>query len=498
MVNTKPVQSGKTTRQSFSKINEVINMPNLIGIQKDNYQWFLDEGIKEVFKDVSPIVDSNGKIELSFVNYRLEENTKYSIEECKERDATYAAPLKVTASLLNKETGEIIDNEIYMGDLPLMTESGTFVINGSERVVVSQLVRSPGVYYGFDYDKTGKKLFKATVIPNRGAWLELEMDGSDVFYVRIDKNRKFPCTTFLRAIGLSGDADLINKFGEDPRITVTIENGKDNTKNEEEALLEVYRKLRPGEPATVDSARTTLDNLFFDAKRYDLSRFGRYKYNKKLGIAQRLVGKKAAENVVAPLSGELLAEEGGIITADMAMEIQNSGVMEVSVYKPEGEGVMKIVGNGMVDIHLYTGDLDVEALVINEQVKFGVLSDIIEEAGDDRDLLLYQPQRGRGRHRRYRPPRKQTYPLRGRAAPEPVQNRLYANGAHYPRENGTSGERYRKGNAVVAYQRETSDCGYEGILRLFAAVAVHGSEQPARGAYSQAPSVLARSGRTFA
>ncbi|MDE6727164.1 MAG: DNA-directed RNA polymerase subunit beta, partial [Oscillospiraceae bacterium] len=278
MVNTKPVQSGKTTRQSFSKINEVINMPNLIGIQKDNYQWFLDEGIKEVFKDVSPIVDSNGKFELSFVNYRLEENTKYSIEECKERDATYAAPLKVTASLLNKETGEIIDNEIYMGDLPLMTESGTFVINGSERVVVSQLVRSPVVYYGFDYDKTGKKLFKATVIPNRGAWLELEMDGSDVFYVRIDKNRKFPCTTFLRAIGLSSDADLINKFGEDPRITVTIENGKDNTKNEEEALLEVYRKLRPGEPATVDSARTTLDNLFFDAKRYDLSRFGRYKY----------------------------------------------------------------------------------------------------------------------------------------------------------------------------------------------------------------------------
>ena len=387
MVNTKPVQSGKTTRQSFSKINEVIDMPNLIGIQKDSYDWFLTDGIKEVFKDVSPIIDSNGKFELSFVNYRLEENTKYSIEECKERDATYAAPLKVTASLLNKETGEIIDNEIYMGDMPLMTESGTFVINGSERVVVSQLVRSPGVYYGFDYDKTGKKLFKATVIPNRGAWLELEMDGSDVFYVRIDKNRKFPCTTFLRAIGLSSDSDLIGKFGEDPRITVTIENGKDNTKNEEEALLEVYRKLRPGEPATVDSARTTLDNLFFDAKRYDLSRFGRYKYNKKLGIAQRLVGKRAAENVVAPLSGELLAEEGGIITAEMAMEIQNAGVMEVSVHKPDGEGVMKIVGNGMVDIHLYTGDLDVEALGINEQVKFGVLADILEEAGDDKEML---------------------------------------------------------------------------------------------------------------
>ncbi len=387
MVNTKPVQSGKTTRQSFSKINEVIDMPNLIGIQKDSYEWFLSDGIKEVFKDVSPVMDSNGKFELSFVDYRLDENTKYSIEECKDRDATYAAPLKVTARLLNKETGEIVDNEIYMGDLPLMTESGTFVINGSERVVVSQLVRSPGVYYGFDYDKTGKKLFKATVIPNRGAWLELEMDGSDVFYVRIDKNRKFPCTTFLRSIGLSSDSDLLNKFGDDPRIKVTIENGKDNTKNEEEALLEVYRKLRPGEPATVDTARTTLDNLFFDPKRYDLSRFGRYKYNKKLAISCRLVGRKAAENIVAPLTGELLASEGDVITREKALEIQNAGVMDVTVYRDEGEGTVKIVGNGMVDIHQFVGDMDVESLGINEQVKFGVLADILEEAGDDREML---------------------------------------------------------------------------------------------------------------
>ena len=387
MVNTKPVQSGKTARQSFSKINEVIDMPNLIGIQKDSYEWFLSDGIKEVFKDISPIVDSNGKFELSFVDFRLDENTKYSIEECKERDATYAAPLRVTARLLNKETGELMDNEIYMGDLPLMTESGTFVINGSERVVVSQLVRSPGVYYGFDYDKTGKKLFKATVIPNRGAWLELEMDGSDVFYVRIDKNRKFPCTTFLRSIGLSSDQDLVNKFGEDPRITVTIENGKDNTKNEEEALLEVYRKLRPGEPATVDSARTTLDNLFFDAKRYDLSRFGRYKYNKKLAISSRLYGRKAAENIVAPLTGELLATEGEIITREKAMEIQNAGVMDVTVYREEGEGTVKIVGNGMVDIRQYTGDMDVESLGINEQVKFGVLAEILEEADGDEEKL---------------------------------------------------------------------------------------------------------------
>ena len=390
MVNTKPVQSGKTTRQSFSKINEVIDMPNLISIQKDSYEQFLREGIKEVFKDVSPIIDSNGKFELSFIDYRMNEPPKYSIEECKERDATYAAPLKVTARLYNKETDESVDNEIYMGDMPLMTESGTFVINGSERVVVSQLVRSPGVYYGFDYDKTGKKLFKATVIPNRGAWLELEMDGSDVFYVRIDKNRKFACTTFLRAIGLSSDQDLKNKFGEDPRITVTIDNGKDNTKDEEEALLEVYRKLRPGEPATVDSARTTLDNLFFDAKRYDLSRFGRYKYNKKLAISARIAGRRAAENIVAPLTGELLLSEGEIITKEKALEIQNAGVMEVtvSVNRDEGEGTVKIVGNGMVDIHGYVpADMDVEKLGINEQVKFGVLVDILEEADGDEEKL---------------------------------------------------------------------------------------------------------------
>ena len=395
MVNTKPVKSGKTTRQSFSKINEVIDMPNLISIQKDSYQWFLDEGIKEVFKDVSPIVDSNGKFELSFIDYRMDEPPKYSIEECKERDATYAAPLKVTARLFNKETDEPIDNEIYMGDMPLMTESGTFVINGSERVVVSQLVRSPGVYFGFDYDKTGKKLFKATVIPNRGAWLELEMDGSDVFYVRIDKNRKFACTTFLRSIGLSSDQDLIDKFGDDPRITATIDSGKDNTKNEEEALLEVYRKLRPGEPATVDSARTTLDNLFFDAKRYDLARFGRYKYNKKLAISSRIAGRRAAENIVAPLTGEVLLTAGEAITKEKALEIQNAGVMDVAVYKDDGEGIIKVVGNGMVDIHEYVPeDMDVEKLGINELVKFGVLAEILEEAdGDDEKLAQLIEQR---------------------------------------------------------------------------------------------------------
>ncbi len=385
MVNVNPVQLGKNTRMSFSKINEVIDMPNLIGIQKNSYEWFLSEGIKEVFKDVSPITDSNGKFELSFIDHRLDDKTKYTIEECKDRDATYAAPLRVTARLQNNETGEIMDNEIFMGDLPLMTDSGTFVINGSERVVVSQLVRSPGVYYGFDYDKTGKKLFKATVIPNRGAWLEYEMDSNDVFYVRIDKNRKIPATTFLRSIGLSSNEELKEKFGEDDRIIRTIED-KDNTQNREEALLEVYKKLRPGEPPTVESAENHLNTLFFDAKRYDLSRFGRYKYNKKLGVASRISGRKAAETLVASLTGEILVEEGEVITPELALAVENAGITDVLVFNPDGK-IVKVVGNGMVDISVYTGDMDVESLGINEQVRFPVLAEILDEAAGDNDRL---------------------------------------------------------------------------------------------------------------
>ena len=386
MVNVKPIQLGKTTRMSFSKINEVIDMPNLIGIQKDSYEWFLQDGIKEVFRDVSPITDANGKYELSFISHRFDDKIKYTIEECKERDATYAVPIRVTARLLNKETGSVIDNEIYMGDLPLMTDSGTFVINGSERVVVSQLVRSPGVYYGFEHDKTGKKLFKATVIPNRGAWLEYEMDANDVFYVRIDKNRKIPVTTFLRSIGLSTNAELTGKFGDDPRITCTIE--KDSTQNKEEALLEVYKKLHPGDMASVESAQNQLNMLFFDAKRYDLSRFGRYKYNKKLAISERIYGKKAAEAVIAPLTGEILVDEGEVITKEKALEIENAGVIDVTVVHPTREGTtVKVCGNGMVDIKTYTGDMDVESLGINEHVRFAVLRDILEEAAGDQDTL---------------------------------------------------------------------------------------------------------------
>ena len=386
MVNVKPIQLGKTTRMSFSKINEVIDMPNLIGIQKDSYEWFLQDGIKEVFRDVSPITDANGKYELSFISHRFDDKIKYTIEECKERDATYAVPIRVTARLLNKETGSVIDNEIYMGDLPLMTDSGTFVINGSERVVVSQLVRSPGVYYGFEHDKTGKKLFKATVIPNRGAWLEYEMDANDVFYVRIDKNRKIPVTTFLRSIGLSTNAELTGKFGDDPRITCTLE--KDSTQNKEEALLEVYKKLHPGDMASVESAQNQLNMLFFDAKRYDLSRFGRYKYNKKLAISERIYGKKAAEAVIAPLTGEILVDEGEVITKEKALEIENAGVIDVTVVHPTREGAtVKVCGNGMVDIKTYTGDMDVESLGINEHVRFAVLRDILEEAAGDQDTL---------------------------------------------------------------------------------------------------------------
>ncbi|MGN1341028.1 MAG: DNA-directed RNA polymerase subunit beta, partial [Oscillospiraceae bacterium] len=386
MVNVKPIQLGKTTRMSFSKINEVIDMPNLIGIQKDSYEWFLNDGIKEVFRDVSPITDANGRYELSFISHRLDDKTKYTIEECKERDATYAVPLRVTARLLNKETGEFMDNEIYMGDLPLMTDSGTFVINGSERVVVSQLVRSPGVYYGYEHDKTGKKLFKATVIPNRGAWLEYEMDANDVFYVRIDKNRKIPVTTFLRSIGLSSNGKLTGKFGEDPRITCTIE--KDNTQNKEEALLEVYKKLHPGDMSSVESAQNQLNMLFFDAKRYDLSRFGRYKYNKKLAISERIYGKRAAETVIAPLTGEILVDEGEIITKEKALEIENAGVIDVTIVHPVREGAtVKVSGNGMVDIKCYTGDMDVEALGVNEHVRFAVLREILEEAAGDTDVM---------------------------------------------------------------------------------------------------------------
>lgn len=388
MANVKEVHLGKNVRMSFSRINEVLEMPNLIEVQKNSYKWFLEEGLKEVFRDVSSITDYTGNLVLDFIDYRLDEAPKYSVEECKERDVTYAAPLRVTARLLNKETGEVKEQEIFMGDFPKMTESGTFVINGAERVIVSQLVRSPGVYYGMQFDKTGKKLFSSTVIPNRGAWLEYETDPNDIFYVRIDKNRKMPITTFIRALGLGSDQEIIDMFGDDERMLATIQ--KDSTKNTEEALLEVYRKLRPGEPPTVDSALTHINGLFFDARRYDLSRVGRYKYNKKLAIGNRLAGKKLSQPIVNPLTGELMAEAGEILTRERGWEIEAAGV-DTAFVDVDGKEV-KVISNGMVDIKDYVS-IDTEALGINEKVRFTVLKEILDTASGDEDLAELIKQR---------------------------------------------------------------------------------------------------------
>ena len=384
MVNAKPVRLGKTERMSFSHTQEVINMPNLIEIQKDSYEWFLTKGLQEVFEDVSGITDYSGNLVLSFVDYTLEkDNPNYTIAECKERDVTYAAPLKVKARLYNRETSEVKESIVFMGDFPLMTPSGTFVINGAERVIVSQLVRSPGVYYKMDYDKTGKQLFSATVIPNRGAWLEYENDVNDVFYVRIDKNRKLPVTVFIRALGLGTDQQIIDYFGADDRILATIE--KDPTKNQDDALKEVYRKLRPSEPPTVESAQAHIDALFFDARRYDMSRVGRYKYNKKLGISNRLANHVLAEPVADPSTGEILADEGEFISKEKALEIENAGVQIAYVTAPNGNPV-KIISNGMVDISKYV-DFDAKAECgINEKVRFSVLRDILDTCEDEESL----------------------------------------------------------------------------------------------------------------
>ncbi len=383
MAIVKPTMLGTTERMNFAKIHEVQEMPNLIEVQKSSYQWFIDEGIKEVFRDTGAIEDHTGTLALEFVDYRVEEKTKYSIKECKERDVTYAAPLKVTIRLLNKETGEIKQQEKYMGDLPKMTDSGTFVINGAERVIVSQLVRSPGAYFKLDHDKTGKELYSGTVIPNRGAWLEYETDMNDVFYVRIDKNRKLPITSFLRALGLSSNEDIRAVFGDDEIIEATLL--KDITSNKEEGLLEVYRKLRPGEPPTVENSQTHINNLFFDPRRYDLSRFGRYKFNKKLSIANRIAGEVSAEMVVSPLTGEVLCNEGDKISEELAYVIENNGVSVMHVKKEDGT-VVRVVSNGMVDSKVITGlELDEEG--INEKVSFAVLKELLDQAGDDKDML---------------------------------------------------------------------------------------------------------------
>ena len=390
MLNVKPVKKGTTTRMSFGKIEEVMEMPNLIEVQKNSYKWFLDTGLKEVFRDIAEITDYTGNWVLTFIDYRIDEKTKHTVQECKERDATYAAPLRVTVRLLNKETGAIKESEVFMGEFPIMTDSGTFVINGAERVIVSQLVRSPGVYFDMTHDKTGIELFSSTINPNRGAWLEYETDINDVYYVRIDKNRKIFITTFIRALGLGTDDEIREFFGNDERIEATIE--RDETKNQGEALMEVFKRLRPGEPVTLESAQQLLDNLFFDPRRYDISRVGRYKYNKKLAIAARLAGCKLAEPVIAPLTGEILAEAGEVVTKAKAKEIERAGVM-VAVADVEGKKV-KIISNGMVDPMDYVPEgVTKEELLeagINEKVRFQIITEIVDECGDDKEALLEQ------------------------------------------------------------------------------------------------------------
>ncbi|MFU0781979.1 MAG: DNA-directed RNA polymerase subunit beta [Thermoanaerobacterium thermosaccharolyticum] len=377
-----PVDAGYKKRMSFARIEEVLEMPNLIEVQKNSYKWFLEEGLREVFRDISPIESFTGNLSLEFLDYKLDDNPKYSVEECKDRDTTYAAPMKVKVRLTNRDTGEIKESEVFMGDFPLMTDKGTFIINGAERVIVSQLVRSPGVYYEQQFDKLGKKLFFATVIPNRGAWLEYEEDSNDIFSVRIDRTRKVPITVFLRALGYGTDAQILDLFGEDERIKATLD--KDTTKSEEEGLLEVYKRLRPGEPPTVDSAKSLLYSLFFDPKRYDLAYVGRYKFNKKLALSSRLTNQKAATKIVNPITGEIIVEEGQRISRETAKKIQDCGINVVEVLV-EGRPI-KVIGNNTVDINEYPLPFDVSDLNIKEKVQLGVLKEILSNFTNEDEI----------------------------------------------------------------------------------------------------------------
>ena len=381
----RPIKSGKSSRMSYARQKEVVQMPNLIEVQTDSYKWFLEEGLNEVFDDISPITDYSGKLSLDFVDFTLCENeVKYTIDECKERDATYAAPLKVKVRLHNKETDEINEHEIFMGDLPLMTRTGTFVINGAERVIVSQLVRSPGIYYAIAHDKLGKKLYSATVIPNRGAWLEYETDSNDVFYVRVDRTRKVPITVLIRALGIGTNPEIIELFGEEPKILASFE--KDAATNYQEGLLELYKKIRPGEPLAVDSAESLITSMFFDPRRYDLAKVGRYKFNKKLALKNRISGHVLAEDVASPMTGEVLAEAGTKITRELASTIQNNAVPYVWISVEETERPIKVLSNMMVDLDAVV-DVDPEEVGVTEQVYYPVLAGILEETAGDIDEL---------------------------------------------------------------------------------------------------------------
>ena len=381
----KPTKSGRNLRMSYSRKKEVVEMPNLIEVQRDSYQWFLDEGLSEAFADISPITDYSGKLSLEFTNFVLDvEGAKYTIEECKERDATYAAPLKVRVRLHNKETDEINEHEIFMGDLPIMTRTGTFVINGAERVIVSQLVRSPGIYYGIAHDKLGKELYSCTVIPNRGAWLEYETDSNDVFYVRVDRTRKVPITVLIRALGIGTNAEIIDLFGEEPKILASFT--KDTSENYQEGLLELYKKIRPGEPLAVDSAESLITSMFFDPRRYDLAKVGRYKFNKKLMLKNRITGHTLAEDVVSPMTGEVIAEAGAVVDRELADAIQNAAVPYVWIAREESDRNIKVLSNMMVDLEAVCG-IDPEEVGVTELVYYPVLAELLEETAGDIDEL---------------------------------------------------------------------------------------------------------------
>ena len=381
----RPITNGKSMRMSYSRQKEVLQMPNLIEVQTDSYKWFLDEGLKEVFDDISPITDYSGHLSLEFVDFTLcTDETKYTIEECKERDATYAAPLKVKVRLHNKETDEINEHEIFMGDLPIMTRTGTFVINGAERVIVSQLVRSPGIYYGIAHDKLGKELYSCTVIPNRGAWLEYETDSNDVFYVRVDRTRKVPITVLIRALGIGTNAEIIDLFGEEPKILASFT--KDTSENYQEGLLELYKKIRPGEPLAVDSAESLITSMFFDPRRYDLAKVGRYKFNKKLMLKNRITGHTLAEDVVSPMTGEVIAEAGVVVDRELADAIQNAAVPYVWIAREESDRNIKVLSNMMVDLKAVCG-IDPEEVGVTELVYYPVLAELLEETAGDIDEL---------------------------------------------------------------------------------------------------------------
>ena len=381
----KPVKSGRNIRMSYSRQKEVLEMPNLIEVQKNSYDWFLKKGLKEVFEDISPITDYSGHLSLEFTDFSLcEEEAKYSIEECKERDATYAAPLKVKVRLINKETDSFSEHEIFMGDLPLMTATGTFVINGAERVIVSQLVRSPGIYYGVGHDKLGKELYSATVIPNRGAWLEYETDSNDIYYVRVDRTRKVPVTVLIRALGVGTNQEIIDLFGEEPKIMATLSSNKDVSDSYQSGLLELYKKIRPGEPLAVESAESLINAMFFDPRRYDLAKVGRYKFNKKLALKNRITGFALAEDVVDETTGEIIAEADTMVTEDLAQKIQNAGV--AAVYVQTEERVEKVLSNMMVELTSFV-DVDPETLGITEKyVYYPVLRQILDENEDIEDI----------------------------------------------------------------------------------------------------------------